>query len=98
MITKTWPKRGTAGRGGSSRAAGRGADTVSERWPSIPPPGPDGSGSPPDGVELSRKRAPTWMDAVPGGTAPVMARRRNPVLPSRSARVTVRSVTGAPAW
>ena len=97
MITKTWLKCGTADRGGTSRAAGCGADTRSERLSSRPPPGPDGSGSPPGGVELARKRTPTRIDAVPGGTVPLRSRRRSRVRPPRSARLTVRSVTAAPA-
>ena len=64
----------------------------------MPPPGPDGSGSPPGGVELRAKRTPTRMDAVPGGTVPLIARRRSAVRPCRLARFTVRSATGAPAW
>ena len=70
MIMKTWLKCGTEDGGATSRAAGCGAETVSERLSSIPPPGPDGSGSPPGGVELSRNRTPTRMDAVPGGHGP----------------------------
>ena len=97
MIMKTWSKCGTADRGRTSRAAGCGADTRSERLSSRPPPGPDGSGSPPGGVELAEKRTPTWIEAVPGGTVPLVTRRRNRVRPPRSARLTVRSVTGAPA-
>ena len=97
MITKTWPKRGTADRGATSRAAGSGADTRSERLSRSPPPGPDGSGSPPGRVELAEKRTPTRTEAVPGGTVPLRTRRRRRGRPPRSARLTVRSVTAAPA-
>jgi hypothetical protein len=97
MIMKTWLKCGTEDGGAPSRAAGCGAETVSERLSSIPPPGPDGSGSPPGGVELSRKRTPTRMDAVPGGTVPAAERRSSPVPLCRSGRLTVRRVTGGPA-
>ncbi len=97
MIMKTWSKCGTADGGATSRAAGCGADTVSERLSSIPPPGPDGSGSPPGGVELSRNRTTTRMDAVPRGTGPAATRRSRRVRPFRLARDTVRSVAGVPS-